>query len=59
MPLLDAFLWIKTPGESDGECNRWNPLGDPDPVRGYVNPGAGEWFPRQALELVEFANPPL
>lgn len=59
VPLLDAFLWIKTPGESDGECNRWNPLGDPDPVRGYVNPGAGEWFPRQALELVEFANPPL
>ena len=22
MPLLDAYLWVKTPGESDGACNR-------------------------------------
>jgi endoglucanase len=20
-PLLDAYLWVKTPGESDGQCN--------------------------------------
>ncbi len=24
--LIDAHLWIKVPGESDGECNRWTPL---------------------------------
>lgn len=59
LELADAFLWIKTPGESDGECNRWEPVGSPDPVRGMYNPGAGEWFPEQALELVQFANPPL
>ena len=32
-PRLDAFLWVKTPGESDGEC------------RG--GPPAGQWFAAQ------------
>jgi endoglucanase len=59
VPLVDAFLWIKTPGESDGQCNRWDPPGSPDPVRGYMDPAAGEWFPEQALELVQLANPAL
>ena len=36
-PLVDALLWIKTPGESDGEC------------RGA--PPAGHWWPRYALGL--------
>ncbi|HEV3051944.1 MAG TPA: glycoside hydrolase family 6 protein [Longimicrobium sp.] len=36
-PLADAFLWIKTPGESDGTCNG--------------GPRAGEWWPEYALEL--------
>ncbi|MFJ6572995.1 glycoside hydrolase family 6 protein [Streptomyces sp. NPDC091292] len=36
-PLLDAFLWIKRPGESDGEC------------RG--GPAAGKWWPDYALGL--------
>ncbi|WP_411698363.1 glycoside hydrolase family 6 protein [Conyzicola sp.] len=35
---LDAELWIKTPGESDGECNG--------------GPGAGEWWNAGALALV-------
>lgn len=56
--LVDAYLWIKTPGESDGECHRWVE-GGPDPVRGYENPGAGEWFDEQVLELIKFANPRL
>ena len=34
----DASLWIKNPGESDGECNG--------------GPPAGQWWPSQALELV-------
>lgn len=41
-PSLDAFLWIKTPGESDGECGR----GDP---------AAGQWFPSYADELIRNA----
>ena len=34
----DADLWIKTPGESDGECNG--------------GPAAGEWWPAGALALI-------
>ncbi len=41
--LADAFLWIKRPGESDGEC------------RG--GPAAGEWWPEYALELARAAAP--
>jgi endoglucanase len=36
-PLVDAYLWIKLPGESDGACN------------GY--PAAGAWMPEYALGL--------
>jgi endoglucanase len=35
--LVDAYLWIKLPGESDGACN------------GY--PSAGAWMPEYALGL--------
>ena len=59
VPLLDAYLWIKIPGESDGQCNRWDPPGSPDPVRGVMDPAAGQWFPDMALELAHNANPPL
>lgn len=45
-PLLDAYLWVKVPGESDGPCER----GDPP---------AGTWFPERALELARLASPPL
>ena len=57
--LLDAYLWIKIPGESDGQCNRWDAPGSPDPVRGVMDPPAGQWFPDMALELAHNANPPL
>jgi endoglucanase len=36
-PALDAYLWIKRPGESDGQC------------RG--GPAAGQWWPDYALGL--------
>lgn len=39
--LVDALLWIKPPGESDGECND--------------GPAAGEWWPEYALELARLA----
>ncbi|MGW8143940.1 MAG: glycoside hydrolase family 6 protein [Anaerolineales bacterium] len=60
-PLLDAYLWIKIPGESDGECTRGlGPSGETvDPVWGIIDPPAGEWFPEMALDLVQNANPPL
>lgn len=44
-PLIDAFLWIKIPGESDGRCRN--------------GPQAGRWWPRYALGLARRANPPL
>lgn len=56
VPLLDANLWVKTPGQSDGACLRWT-SGPTDPVRGRLDPAAGAWFPDQALELARFAVP--
>jgi endoglucanase len=35
---LDAYLWVKAPGESDGTCNG--------------GPAAGEWWPDYALRLM-------
>ena len=37
IPKLDAYLWLKKPGESDGDCNG--------------GPKAGEFWLEQALEL--------
>ena len=57
--LIDAFLWIKIPGESDGECTRG--LGAAgttvDPEWGVVDPAAGQWFPEMALDLAQHATP--
>jgi len=56
--LIDAYLWIKVPGESDGRCYRGT--GGPlDPERGIEDPAAGAWFPEQARELIALANPPI
>lgn len=41
-PLVDAFLWIKTPGQSDGVCNG--------------GPRAGAWWAEYALELGKMAE---
>jgi endoglucanase len=60
-PLLDAYLWVKIPGESDGECTRGlGPAGTTvDPEWGLIDPPAGAWFPDMALDLAKLANPPL
>lgn len=42
LPLVDAFLWIKTPGQSDGDCNN--------------GPRAGEWWAEYALGLIRTAE---
>lgn len=41
-PLVDAYLWVKRPGESDGECKG--------------GPKAGQWWEEYALGLAEAAN---
>lgn len=41
-PLVDALLWIKRPGESDGSCNG--------------GPVAGAWWPEYALGLAQRAT---
>ncbi|MBC2904994.1 glycoside hydrolase family 6 protein [Streptomyces cupreus] len=38
-PLVDAYVWVKRPGESDGECKG--------------GPKAGEWWAEYALGLAE------
>lgn len=58
VPLLDAYLWVKSPGESDGECYRWT-NGPQDPYRQMRDPAAGVWFPKQARELADKAVPAL
>jgi endoglucanase len=60
-PLVDAYLWVQIPGESDGECTRGlGPAGTTvDPEWGLIDPAAGQWFPEMALELAQDANPPL
>ncbi|GED09551.1 glycoside hydrolase family 6 protein [Cellulosimicrobium cellulans] len=55
-PFVDAYLWIKVPGESDGKCYRGT--GGPlDPARGIEDPAAGQWFVEQAAELLALAVP--
>ncbi|MES2825051.1 MAG: glycoside hydrolase family 6 protein [Pseudomonadota bacterium] len=61
VPLLDAYLWVKIPGQSDGSCTRGRgPTGARvDPEWNRVDPTAGAWFPEMALELARKAVPPL
>jgi endoglucanase len=40
--LADGYLWLKTPGESDGTCSG--------------GPSAGVWWPEYALQLVQNAH---
>lgn len=57
-PLVDAFLWVKRPGESDGQCTRGT-AGPEDPEYGVVDPAAGAWWGDYALGLAQRAVPPL
>jgi endoglucanase len=59
VPLLDAYLWIKIPGESDGSCARGlGPAGTTvDPEWEVIDPAAGLWFPEMALELARNSVP--
>jgi cellulose 1,4-beta-cellobiosidase len=61
-PLVDAYFWIKTPGDSDGTSDEKAARFDdncasPDAAPGA--PEAGKWFASYFLDLVQNANPPL
>lgn len=68
-PYLDAYLFVKPPGASDGtsdrsatapnaEGKRFDPMcGNPDALPGA--PHAGHWFHEQFLMLLRNAEPPL
>jgi len=61
-PGIDAYFWIKPPGESDGSSDPDGPRFDkmcagPDAAPGA--PQAGQWFESYFLDLVRHANPPL
>jgi endoglucanase len=59
VPLADAYLYVKTVGESDGTCTRGTAgPGDPE-YGGAVDPAAGAWWPAQASGLVGNAVPAL
>ncbi|MGW5467044.1 glycoside hydrolase family 6 protein [Streptomyces chartreusis] len=42
-PLVDAYIWVKRPGESDGECKG--------------GPKAGQWWAEYALKLAKATTP--
>ncbi|HEY6724042.1 MAG TPA: glycoside hydrolase family 6 protein [Polyangiaceae bacterium] len=61
-PLVDAYYWVKPPGESDGVSDPKAPRFDEYCVSQDSAPDApqaGEWFSSYFLELVDNANPPL
>ncbi|MFI8965785.1 glycoside hydrolase family 6 protein [Streptomyces sp. NPDC053493] len=57
-PLVDAYLYVKTIGESDGSCTRGTG-GPVDPEYGVVDPPAGGWWPALAHTLARNAEPAL
>jgi len=61
-PNIDAYLWIKTPGESDGTADPKAARFDENCVADDAMPGApeaGELFAPYLLELAKNATPPL
>jgi cellulose 1,4-beta-cellobiosidase len=61
-PLLDAYFWVKPPGESDGTSDPKSPRADSSCRSGDSMPDApeaGEWFQSYFIELVKNAEPPL
>jgi cellulose 1,4-beta-cellobiosidase len=74
-PGIDAYVWAKPPGESDGSATPspikgFNPMCDPTYGGGIANgykpstaapgaPDSGEWFPAYFRTLLANAYPPL
>ena len=61
-PFIDAYFWVKPPGESDGVSDPKAPRFDPECTSDDSAPGApqaGQWFQSYFLDLVRNATPPL
>jgi len=61
-PFVDAYFWIKVPGESDVTSDPSQPRFDPDCASAESATGApqaGTWFQSYFLDLVRNATPPL
>jgi len=61
-PLIDAYVWIKVPGESDGTADTKAARFDPNCASDDATPGApeaGKLFEPYLVDLVKNANPPL
>ncbi|MCL2448331.1 MAG: glycoside hydrolase family 6 protein [Polyangiaceae bacterium] len=64
-PLVDAYFWIKPPGDSDGGSEAAEPgydksCGGPDaPDSASHAPHAGVWFSDYFVDLAKNAQPPL
>ncbi len=59
---VDAYFWVKPPGESDGVSDPTQPRFDPDCASGDSAkdaPQAGQWYQSYFLDLVRNATPPL
>ena len=62
VPGVDAYYWVKTPGESDGSSDPNGPRFDemcagPDAAKDA--PQAGQWFESYFMDLIHNAKPPL
>jgi cellulose 1,4-beta-cellobiosidase len=61
-PFIDAYFWIKPPGESDGISDPTQPRFDAECASEESAPGApqaGVWFQSYFVDLVRNAVPPL
>jgi cellulose 1,4-beta-cellobiosidase len=61
-PFIDAYFWIKPPGESDGISDPTQPRFDAECASDESAPGApqaGVWFQSYFVDLVRNAVPPL
>ncbi|KAB8186352.1 glycoside hydrolase family 6 protein [Microbispora catharanthi] len=56
--LADAFLWLRSPEQSNGQCTRGG-HGPQDPVYHQVDPQGGTWWSVLALDRARNAVPPL
>jgi cellulose 1,4-beta-cellobiosidase len=59
---IDAYYWVKPPGDSDGTANPSEPRFDPScrsDDSALDAPQAGVWFPSYFIQLAQNANPPL
>ncbi len=61
-PLIDAYLYVKVPGESDGTSDPHAPRFDQTCASDDATPGApqaGKMFDAYLIDLLKNANPPL